>query len=129
MLGIDGTFLAKLSPRRLSARAGRISELEEKKEFIFRVLTEEEEKFNKTIDQGLAILEQMEQEMVASGSKVLSGRIPSGSMTLYGFPVDLTGEILEEKGFSYDEAGFYRMHGGAAPQGEGCAQDHQLHGR
>ena len=106
MLGIDGTFLAKLSETVIRESKDGYPELEEKKEFIFRVLTEEEEKFNKTIDQGLAILEQMEQEMVASGSKVLSGENTFRLYDTYGFPVDLTGEILEEKGFSYDEAGF-----------------------
>lgn len=106
MLGIDGTFLAKLSEAVIRESKDGYPELEEKKEFIFRVLTEEEEKFNKTIDQGLAILEQMEQEMVASGSKVLSGENTFRLYDTYGFPVDLTGEILEEKGFSYDEAGF-----------------------
>ena len=106
MLGIDGTFLAKLSETVIRESKDGYPELEEKKEFIFRVLTEEEEKFNKTIDQGLAILEQMEQEMVASGSRVLSGENTFRLYDTYGFPVDLTGEILEEKGFSYDEAGF-----------------------
>ena len=106
MLGIDGTFLAKLSETVIRESKDGYPELEEKKEFIFRVLTEEEEKFNKTIDQGLAILEQMEQEMVASGSKVLSGENTFRLYDTYGFPVDLTGEILEEKGLSYDEAGF-----------------------
>lgn len=106
MLGISGTFLAKLSDTVIRESKDGYPELEEKKEFIFRVLTEEEEKFNKTIDQGLAILEQMEQEMSASGSKVLSGENTFKLYDTFGFPVDLTAEILEEKGFSYDEKGF-----------------------
>ena len=106
MLGIDGTFLAKLSNTVIEESKDGYPELEEKKEFIFRVLTEEEEKFNKTIDQGLAILEQMEQEMTAAGSKVLSGENTFKLYDTFGFPVDLTAEILEEKGFSYDEEGF-----------------------
>ena len=48
-------------------------ELEEKKEFIFKVLTNEENQFNKTIDQGLRILGEMEDEMKAAGEKTLSG--------------------------------------------------------
>ena len=56
MLGIDGLFLAKLSETVINESKDGYPELEEKKEFIFKVLTQEEEKFNKTIDQGLAIL-------------------------------------------------------------------------
>ena len=81
-------------------------ELEEKKDFILKVLAQEEEKFAKTIDQGLAILEDMEKEMIASGSKVLSGDNAFKLYDIYGFPMDLTSEILEEKGFTIDEDGF-----------------------
>ena len=70
------------------------------------MLTQEEEKFNKTIDQGLAILNDMMDEMKESGQKELSGENTFKLYDTYGFPVDLTQEILEEKGFSYDEAAF-----------------------
>ncbi len=106
MLGIDGLFLARLSETVINESKDGYPELEEKKDFIFKVLTQEEEKFNKTIDQGLAILNDMQDEMSKSGSKVLSGENTFKLYDTYGFPVDLTAEILEEKGFSYDEAGF-----------------------
>ncbi len=106
MLGIDGLFLAKLSETVINESKDGYPELEEKKDFIFKVLTQEEEKFNKTIDQGLAILNDMQDEMSKSGSRVLSGENTFKLYDTYGFPVDLTAEILEEKGFSYDEAGF-----------------------
>ena len=92
-------------------------ELEEKKEFIFKVLTQEEDKFNKTIDQGLTILTQMEEEMNAAGEKTLSGEDAFKLYDTYGFPLDLTKEILEEKGFAIDEDGFKACHGRAAYQG------------
>ena len=63
MLGIDGLFLAKLSETVINESKDGYPELEEKKEFIFKVLTQEEEKFNKTIDQGLAILSDLMEEM------------------------------------------------------------------
>ncbi len=107
MLGIKDTFLANLSNTVIEECKDGYPELEERKDFIFKVLTEEEEKFNKTIDQGLAILAQMEQEMAAAGSKELSGENTFKLYDTYGFPVDLTQEILEEKGFSYDEEGFH----------------------
>ena len=106
MLGIDGLFLARLSETVINESKDGYPELEEKKDFIFKVLTQEEEKFNKTIDQGLAILNDMQDEMSKSGSRVLSGENTFKLYDTYGFPVDLTAEILEEKGFSYDEAGF-----------------------
>ncbi len=104
MLGINGEFLAKLSETVINESKDGYPELEEKKAFIFKVLTQEEEKFNKTIDQGLAILNTMMEE--AKDLKVLSGENTFKLYDTYGFPVDLTGEILSEQGYSYDEAGF-----------------------
>ena len=106
MLGIDGIFMAELAKTVISESKDGYPELEEKKDFILKVLAQEEEKFAKTIDQGLAILEDMEKEMIASGSKVLSGDNAFKLYDTYGFPMDLTSEILEEKGFTIDEDGF-----------------------
>ncbi len=105
-LGIEGKFMAELSKTVIALSKDGYPELEEKKEFIFRVLTQEEEKFNKTIDQGLAILADMQAEMEKEGKKVLSGEDAFRLYDTYGFPVDLTEEILEEKGFTIDQAGF-----------------------
>ncbi len=106
MLGIEGTFLAKLSETVICESKDGYPELSEKQEFIFKVLTQEEEKFNKTIDQGLSILADMQAAMEKNGEKVLSGEDAFKLYDTYGFPVDLTAEILEEKGFSIDEKGF-----------------------
>ena len=106
MLGIDGTFLARLSETVINESKDGYQELEDKKAFIFKVLTQEEEQFNKTIDQGLAILSKMMEETKAAGQTVLSGENTFKLYDTYGFPVDLTSEILAEDGFTYDEAGF-----------------------
>ena len=106
ILGIDGLFLAKLSETVIGESKDGYPELDEKKDFIFKVLTQEEEKFNKTIDQGLAILNDLMEDMQKKGSKELSGADTFKLYDTYGFPVDLTEEILEEKGFSYNEADF-----------------------
>ena len=106
MLGIDGTFLARLSETVINESKDGYQELEDKKAFIFKVLTQEEEQFNKTIDQGLAILGKMMEETKAAGQTVLSGENTFKLYDTYGFPVDLTSEILAEDGFTYDEAGF-----------------------
>ena len=105
-LGIQGAFLGKIAQVVIDESKDGYPELEERKDFILKVLTQEEEKFAKTIDQGLGILADMEEHMKADGVKVLSGEDAFKLYDTYGFPVDLTAEILEEKGFTYDEAGF-----------------------
>lgn len=106
LLGIDGKFLATLSETVINGSKDGYPELDEKKDMIFKVLTEEENKFNKTIDQGLNILSDMQKEMEANNSKELSGENAFKLYDTYGFPLDLTKEILEEKGFTVDEESF-----------------------
>lgn len=106
MLGINGTFMADFAKTVIEECKDGYPELDEKRDFIFKVLTQEEEKFSRTIDQGLVILSEMEESMQQSGKKVLAGADVFKLYDTYGFPVDLTKEILEEKGFSIDEAGF-----------------------
>lgn len=106
LLGIDGKFLATLSETVINGSKDGYPELDEKKNMIFKVLTEEENKFDKTIDQGLNILSDMQKEMEANNSKELSGENAFKLYDTYGFPLDLTKEILEEKGFTVDEESF-----------------------
>ncbi len=106
LLGIQGKFLADLSATVIAESKDGYPELDEKKDFIFKVLTQEEDKFNKTIDQGLTILAGMQEDMEKAGEKILSGVNAFTLYDTYGFPLDLTKEILEEKGYSIDEAGF-----------------------
>lgn len=105
-LGIEGKFLAELSGTVIELSKDGYPELEEKQAMIFKVLSEEEEKFNKTIDQGLAILGELEDEMRRAKETVLSGADAFKLYDTYGFPLDLTREILEEKGWEVDEDGF-----------------------
>ncbi len=105
-LGVQRMFLAELSGTVIEGSKDGYPELEEKKEFIFTVLNQEEENFNKTIDQGLTILEEMEEKTVKEGRKELAGTDAFKLYDTYGFPLDLTKEILEEKGLSVDEEGF-----------------------
>ena len=106
LLGVEGKFLADLSAVVIEGSKDGYPELEEKKEFIFKVLTQEEDQFNKTIDTGLKILGEMEEALAAEGKKTLTGADAFKLYDTYGFPLDLTKEILEEKGFDVDEAGF-----------------------
>lgn len=106
LLGIQGKFLSDLALAVIEGSRDGYPELEEKKDFIVNVLNNEEGQFNKTIDQGLKILSDMEEEMKASGQSVLNGQDAFKLYDTYGFPMDLTKEILEEKGYSIDEEGF-----------------------
>ena len=105
-LGIEGKFLADLSTTVIELSKDGYPELEEKQAMILKVLSEEEDKFNKTIDQGLSILGDMEAEMQTAGEKSLSGANAFKLYDTYGFPLDLTKEILEERGYTVDEDGF-----------------------
>ncbi len=106
LLGIRDKFLANLSETVINECKDGYPELEEKKDFILTVLTQEENKFDRTIDQGLSILADMEAELTKSGAKELSGADAFKLYDTYGFPMDLTEEILGEKGFTIDHAGF-----------------------
>lgn len=106
LLGIEGEFLANLSDTVIAGSKDGYPELFEKKDFILNVLTQEENKFNKKIDQGLAILADMSEEMKKAGKTELCGADAFKLHDTYGFPLDLTREIMEEKGYTVDEAGF-----------------------
>lgn len=107
LLGIQGEFLAELSKTVIAESHTGYPELADRQDYILKLITVEEQNFNKTIDQGLAILNEMMVELEKSGSKVLSGENTFKLYDTYGFPMDLTIEILDEKGFSVDEDGFH----------------------
>ena len=106
LIGIQGEFMVEICKTVINGAKDGYPELEEKREFIFNVLKKEEEKFNKTIDQGLKILSELELKVKEEGSITLSGEDTFKLYDTYGFPIDLTKEILEEKGMNVDEDGF-----------------------
>ncbi len=106
LLGIEGQFLAQLAQTVIDGSKDGYPELDEKRDFIINVLTQEENNFAKTIDQGLSILNNLEERLQADGQKEVSGEDVFRLYDTYGFPMDLTKEILEEKGYTIDEAGF-----------------------
>ena len=107
LLGIHKGFLPELAENVIEGSKDGYPELEEKREFILKVITKEEEQFNKTIDQGLGILADMISDMEAKGEKTLNGEDAFRLYDTYGFPLDLTKEILEEKELGVDEEGFH----------------------
>ena len=108
LLGIQREFLAELSKTVIRESHTGYPELAEREEYILKLISVEEQNFNKTIDQGLSILNDMMAEMEKSGEKRLSGEDTFKLYDTYGFPMDLTVEILGEKGFTVDRDGFER---------------------
>ncbi len=106
LLGVEKSFLPELAETVIRGSRDGYPELEEKRDFILKVIAKEEEQFNKTIDQGLGILSDLIGEMEKKGEKVLAGESAFKLYDTYGFPLDLTTEILEEKKMSVDEEGF-----------------------
>ncbi len=109
LLGIDGSFLAELSERVIDVSGKAYPELEERKEYIQRILAVEEEKFNRTIDQGSVLLEEEIEKLKEKGDNVLPGDIVFKLYDTFGFPLELTQEILKEKGCEADEEGFRKL--------------------
>ncbi len=108
LLGIDGLFLSELVKTVVDNSKGEYTELEEKFDYIEKLLTNEEKSFNETIDRGITILNGFVDELKASGKTVLDGKSCFLLSDTYGFPIDLTRELLEEQGLSCDEEEFTR---------------------
>lgn len=106
LLGIEGLFLKDLVKTVVDCSKCEYGELEEKYDYIVKLLTNEEKNFNDTIDRGLVMLNGYIDELAASGEKVLDGKKCFFLSDTYGFPIDLTREILGEKGLECDEEGF-----------------------
>lgn len=106
LLGIKGLFLEPLIKTVVDNSKHEYTELEAKYDYIIKSLTVEEKNFNETIEQGLGILKTYTDELEAKGEKVLGGEACFKLYDTYGFPIDLTREILEEKGLGVDEEGF-----------------------
>lgn len=106
LLGIDKEFLADLCEVVIAHSGDAYPELVEKKEYIRKVISVEENSFYKTIDNGMEILKDYMDEMQSKGIKVLDGEKTFRLYDTYGFPIDLTKEILEEAGMELDEDAF-----------------------
>ncbi|WNX82979.1 alanine--tRNA ligase [Agathobaculum sp. NTUH-O15-33] len=107
LLGINRPFLSEITDTVIQESGGAYPELVEKQVYIHKVIENEEASFNKTIDSGLSILN----DMIAASKA--SGMLPASDAfklyDTYGFPIDLTLEILEEQGMTTDRAEFDRL--------------------
>ena len=106
LLGINRAFLAELCDVAISQNADAYPELSEKQDYIKKILSLEEERFDATIDAGLNILSTLMASAKEKGESKISGEDAFKLYDTYGFPIDLTREIAAEQGFSIDEDGF-----------------------
>jgi len=108
LLGIEGSFLAALSEKVVDVSGRAYPELEKQRVFIRKVIGAEEANFAATIDQGMKIIEEYTNEMKSAQKSILDGEKAFKLHDTYGFPIDLTKEIMAESGFGVDEEGFAR---------------------
>ena len=106
LLGIKGTFLSDIVPVVAHENLTAYPELTEKLDYIKKIVSIEEEKFSKTIDGGTEILSSIIEKTIAAGKDTLPGEDVFRLNDTFGFPLDLTREIAEEKGLKVDEEGF-----------------------
>ncbi|HCC06615.1 MAG TPA: alanine--tRNA ligase [Clostridiales bacterium] len=106
ILGIEGMFLTEVAKVVIENSKEAYSELEEKREHILKIIKVEEEKFDTTIDQGMNILDDYKDELIKEKKTTLSAENTFKLYDTYGFPIELTKEILEEYKINVDESGF-----------------------
>ncbi len=106
LLGIKGAFLSEVCDTVIHENESAYPELKEKRDFIKKLILNEEEAFNKTIDQGLALLHEFIDKME---EKVMPGETAFKLYDTFGFPLDLTKDILEEQGISVNESEFMEL--------------------
>ena len=109
LLGVNEPFLYKVCDMVIHENKGAYPDLAEKQAYITRVIRTEEENFARTIDGGMKILSELTDALKASGKTVLSGEDAFRLYDTYGFPMDLTEDILAEDGLTIDEAGFQKL--------------------
>ena len=109
LLGINRAFLCELCEVVIGENISAYPELAEKKAYILKVISNEEERFDATIDAGLSILNNIIDDAIKAEKAVISGEDVFRLYDTFGFPIDLTREIIEEKGLSIDEETFVRL--------------------
>ena len=106
LLGVDRPFLYEVCATVIGENEGAYPDLREKEAYITRVIRMEEESFAKTIDGGMRIFTEMLEGHKAKGEKTFSGADAFKLYDTYGFPIDLTAEMVAEEGMDVDQEGF-----------------------
>ena len=106
MLGINTPFLHRTSSKVVDLIKDAYPELRETQDFVSKVIQNEEERFSETLDSGLKILKEEIERHQKEGGRILSGEVAFRLYDTFGFPLDLTADILQEEGMTFDEEGF-----------------------
>ena len=109
LLGVNEPFLYQVCDTVIHGNEGHYPELRERQDYITKVIRVEEENFAKTIDGGLKIFSDMLEGHKAKGEQVFSGTDAFKLYDTYGFPMDLTMEMVAEQGMTLDEEGFRKL--------------------
>jgi alanyl-tRNA synthetase len=106
LLGFPGPFLAQIADVVIEQMGGHYTDLPKKRNFILQTITDEEERFHRTLSTGLALLDDLMTRLKNAGSSVIPGDEAFHLWDTYGFPIDLTRDVAAEAGFTVDESGF-----------------------
>jgi alanyl-tRNA synthetase len=106
LLGFDRPFLAQVAAVVIEEMGGHYTDLPKKRDFILQAITDEEERFHRTLSTGLALLDELMDKLAGEGIRVIPGDQAFHLWDTYGFPIDLTRDVVADAGFTVDEAGF-----------------------
>ncbi len=106
LIGFEGPFLAQVAETVIDMMGGHYTDLVSKRDFILQTITDEEERFHRTLTLGLSLLDERMAELRAAGEQTISGKDAFRLWDTYGFPVDLTRDVAGDQGFTVDEEGF-----------------------
>jgi alanyl-tRNA synthetase len=106
LIGFDGPFLAQVADVVIDEMGGHYTDLPAKRDYILKTIIDEEERFHRSLNTGLSLLEEMMGRLRAAGETVIGGADAFHLWDTYGFPLDLTRDVAQDNGFSVDEAGF-----------------------
>ena len=106
LIGMPAAFLYSTADSVVTQMGADFPELMQSRDFMVRVIREEEERFEKTLDKGLTLLEEEMAGLKSQGKTVIPGDIAFRLYDTYGFPLDIVNDVSEKRGFTVDEAGF-----------------------
>ena len=124
LIGFDGPFLARVAEKVIDLMGGHYTDLVSKRDFILQTITDEEVRFQRTLTIGLALLEDLMDDLRAEGKTEIPGTDAFRLWDTYGFPVDLTRDVAGDQGFTVDEAGFHTALQEAKARSRETAQEH-----
>ncbi|MEZ4862969.1 MAG: alanine--tRNA ligase [Caldilineaceae bacterium] len=123
LLGFEGPFLAQVAETVIEQMGGHYTDLLGKRDFILQTITDEEERFQRTLNTGLMLLDELMAELREQGKTVIPGEDAFRLWDTYGFPIDLTRDVVGDHGFTIDEAGFRQALAEAKERSRETAQE------